>query len=358
MAVINPPGYLHNLATHTAQVDRIAAIASGIMPDGAGLTFRPGVRGIGDLKVAAQGSPNMTVAVAAGLALVKGSLNAFQGLYSVPNDGSTNVTISASNPTLPRNDLIIVRVQDSFYSGATNTATIEVVTGTAAASPSDPALPANSLLLARVRVLANATSIVNGQIDDLRQWTAGVGGVIPCLSTARPNIAEATMIYEIDTDRLRVSDGTGWNYVAGTAPEVIARQTAAQSIPNNTFTSVTFDTEDEDTDGIFTAGGSAFTINTPGLYLIKAQVSFVGSTGGAYRAVQLTKNGTAIPSSATYMANNQGTAVIISVPITFVVRLVATDVIRVQAQHVAGVAINTNTALDALSHMHIVRLAA
>src|SRR3954470_14264950 len=115
MAVINPPGFLHNLATHTAQVDRIASMGAEAMPSGAGLTFRGGCRGTTDLKVTAQGSPNMTVNVSSGLAMVLGTQNAFQGLYSVPNDGTIIVAITAANATLPRNDLIIARVQDSFY---------------------------------------------------------------------------------------------------------------------------------------------------------------------------------------------------------------------------------------------------
>lgn len=214
MTVINPPGYMQNLSTHTAQVDRIAAIGSGMAPSGAGLTWRGGVRGAADMKVAAQGSPNMTVAVAAGLAFVLGTQNAFQGLYTVPNDASVNVTITAAHATLVRWDLIVVRVQDQFYSGASNTATIEVVTGTASASPTDPALPANSLVIGRVRVAAAATSITNAMIDDIRTWTASLGGYVLCLSTNRPTASDGLAIYEIDTDRAYIYNGTTWMVVS------------------------------------------------------------------------------------------------------------------------------------------------
>lgn len=212
MTVINPPGYLHNVATHTAQVDRIAAIASGMVPDGAGLTWREGVRGFGDLLVAAQATPNMTVQVAAGLAFVKGTSNTFQGLYTVANDASVNVTITAAHATLGRRDLIVARIQDAFYAGAANTATIEVVTGTAASSPVDPALPASSLLLARITVDPAVTSITNAKITDLRKWSAALGGTIMCLSTARPTAVgnRGTSIYETDTGWSYVSDGVNW----------------------------------------------------------------------------------------------------------------------------------------------------
>jgi hypothetical protein len=213
MSVISPPGYLHNLGTHTAQIDRIAAVAAGLMPDGAGLTWRGAVRQIDDMKVTQNGTPNMSVNVAAGLAFVKGTENTFQGLYSVPNDGPVNLVIAAAHATLARNDLIICRIRDAFYSGATNTATLEVVTGTAAASPSDPTVPANSLIIGRVRVAAAASSIVTGAIDQLAPVTAALGGMIPCTSTSRPTAVKSTLIYETDTGNIMVYDGAIWQVV-------------------------------------------------------------------------------------------------------------------------------------------------
>src|SRR6185312_13610213 len=99
--------------------------------------------------VTAQGSPNMTVAVAAGAVLVAGSSATVS---------SGNQTISAADSALNRFDLIV-----SNSSGV-----VSVVTGTSAAHPSFPAIPASSVVLAAVYVPANATSITASQIIDKR----------------------------------------------------------------------------------------------------------------------------------------------------------------------------------------------
>jgi hypothetical protein len=182
--------------THPGQDIRIASGAmlgcdqtvtfAGGVPASGGLLVDPGhgVCGFGDLKVTQNGSPNMSVNIAAGTALIRGTQSALQGVYSVANDATDNVTIAASNPTNPRRDLIIAQVRDNaFDAGGINDFRITVVTGTPAASPVDPSLTSfpNALVLARVTVAAAVTSIVNGNITDLRSiaapWANGRGGI-------------------------------------------------------------------------------------------------------------------------------------------------------------------------------------
>lgn len=95
---------------------------------------------------------NMSVDVAAGAWIAGGVLSAATS--------TTNVAISASDPTNPRYDLVT----------ADNTGTIAVVTGTAAAAPNTqiPALPANKIPLAVVTVAAGATSISTANCTDGR----------------------------------------------------------------------------------------------------------------------------------------------------------------------------------------------
>jgi hypothetical protein len=127
----------------------------------------PGVIKAADLLVSAHGTPNMSVDVAAGSAVVAGTQNPNQGSYYFFNDAVVNLVIAASDPTNPRNDLIVARIQDADYTPP-SAASLAVVTGTPAGSPVDPALPANSLVLARVRVDATVTTIVAGKVTDLR----------------------------------------------------------------------------------------------------------------------------------------------------------------------------------------------
>lgn len=134
-----------------------------------------GVTGPTNLKVTQASTPAMKVQVAAGLALITGTLSAEQGPYSFYNDAAVELTIAAADGSNPRRDLIVAQVRDDDYGGSSNDARLVVVQGTPAASPVDPSLSgtANGLVLARVTVPAGATSITNANITDLR---IGVGG--------------------------------------------------------------------------------------------------------------------------------------------------------------------------------------
>lgn len=111
-----------------------------------------GVAGTGVVNgcaVTAQGSPDMTLAVASGTAKVGAA---------VVEVAAGNVTITTAHATNPRFDLVVVD----------NAGTKSVTAGTAAASPSFPAIPANSVVLAAVYVPATDTAIQSNQIVDKR----------------------------------------------------------------------------------------------------------------------------------------------------------------------------------------------
>jgi hypothetical protein len=214
MAVINPPIALQNAGnTHTAEMLRAAL---GINMSGAraaaSLTPRGGVHPFlgGQLAVTQQGSPTTGVQVAAGVCFVPGTENTKQGGYIVMNDAALNVGMTAAPGSNSRIDTIVVRIQDQAYSGASNTATIESVTGTAAASPSAPALPNNAIPLADVLIPSGDTAYTDSQITDRRPYVAT--GVILCRNSAdRPSPAAAGMtIYQLDTQTMYTHNGTAW----------------------------------------------------------------------------------------------------------------------------------------------------
>lgn len=200
-----------------------------------------GVRETGDMAVTANGTPNMTVNVAAGEALIPGTQQpASQGSYYIFNDATVNLAIAASDATNARRDLVVARVYDRDYAGTTGEWQLEVVTGTPAASPADPATPADSLLLARVDVAAAASSISSGNITDLRSRLFG-----------------------------------------GTA------KSAASSAPLTLTTTPT------------ALAGATFTITVPGTYLLSAVFDIdAQATGGGLVVGQVGVNGTAQPSLA------------------------------------------------------------
>lgn len=240
----------------------------------------------GDLSVQQRGAgANMSVDVLLGMALVGGTESAHQGDYAVYNDATVNVVISAADAVNPRIDIIVVRVRDTEYSGGTDNATIEVVTGTPAGVPAEPTIPANCLSLARVDVAALAGSITNANITDRRRALSSLGGLTQCTSATRPsvNLRETMAIGETDTDRLAHYDGsawirTGWYSSTGRTGGVW-RRVAAQSIPNSAVTAIQWDTEDSDSDGFLTPTASTLTVpaGLGGLYAISASEAGLGN---------------------------------------------------------------------------------
>jgi hypothetical protein len=112
--------------------------------------------------VTAQGSPDMTVAVAAGTIKVANKVVAVT---------AGNVTIGTADGTNPRFDLITVN--DSGTKACT--------AGTAAAQPVFPAIPASSIVLAAVYVPASDTTIATNQITDKR---AVISEIVPLIAQA------------------------------------------------------------------------------------------------------------------------------------------------------------------------------
>jgi hypothetical protein len=217
MAVVNPPGFLQNAGNiHTAEILR-AAVNQGIAGrlTTSSLRVRGGVNYElgGALKVQQAGSPNMSVDVLSGVAVIPGSQGSKQGAYSVMNDATTNLVVAAADASNGRIDRVVYRVDDQAYSGGTNTSALAVVTGTPSGSPVAPAAPNNSITLATVLVPALSTSVINSRITDTRFYVAGIGGTIRCLSTARPastEILEGQQIYEVDTKLSYLWDGTNY----------------------------------------------------------------------------------------------------------------------------------------------------
>ena len=122
--------------------------------------------------VTAQATPDMTVAVAAGV------VRNADGTTAVVAAG--NVTITTAHATNPRLDLVV----------ASNAGVKSVTAGTAAASPVFPAIPANSVVLAAVYVPATNTALATNQITDKR-------AVLPApLATAAASAAALVYAYQ------------------------------------------------------------------------------------------------------------------------------------------------------------------
>jgi len=168
--------------------------------------------------VSAQGSPDMTVAVAVGTALVADAAVAV---------AAGNVTITTAHATLPRKDIVVV----------SNAGAKSVTAGTAAAQPLKPAIPANSVVLAEVYVPAADTAINANQITDKRVLLTIPVLTIGALFEGAPPTNGIRMIWRAPFACTVVAVRS--HFDAGTNCVVNARKNQASTFMSTNFTNST-----------------------------------------------------------------------------------------------------------------------
>lgn len=262
-----------------------------------------GLGQFGDLSVGQTGTASMNVVVGIGRAWVPGTnvtnptgftYNS-QGLYFAFNDANVTLSINAADPTNPRIDIVCLTVNDSFYSGSTNNAVLQVITGVPASSPSAPTTPANSLVLAQVNVAANATSITTANITNV---------AIP------GNIRHA-----------EYSNGGGWSVTGGQAWDIGPLSITAPSY-NNSFSN---------TNGVLSG---QINITETGVYSVFVRISNLSGDPGQSN-VKLVGNGSSVWAEAV----NQGG----STPNTWEWEVQRPNLFLTAGQTVRGTMRTTNT---------------
>lgn len=112
---------------------------------------------------------DMSVDVAAGIAVIEGDDQADQGNYVARNTAAANVagiTAPGSNSWIV---IVYLQVRDPDAGGsAGDDAALGFVTGTAAASPVAPTLPDSAIELARITIPTGTVAITNAMISDRR----------------------------------------------------------------------------------------------------------------------------------------------------------------------------------------------
>lgn len=133
-------------------------------------------------RMAVQASSGMNITIGPGAAVIPSAAGTTDGAYRAYNNQTRTLTVTTSDPTSPRIDIVVVGVNDLGTSSSTTF--IEIVAGTPAPSPSAPATPSNTVLLANIAVGAGVSSITSGNITDKRVFTVSPGGILPVATTA------------------------------------------------------------------------------------------------------------------------------------------------------------------------------
>lgn len=172
------------------------------------------------------------------------------------------------------------------------------------------------------------------------------GQVLAVTSLSRPtgyDAYEGRFIYETDTDRIYAYDGTTWifkDWNSAAARPGVSLSDAAQSIPTNSSTAITWGTEVSDPDG-WTAGGIAL-VTVPagwdGVYTVNASASWATTGLGTTPATALLING------ATVYSNN-GLAPYGIHTLSVARAFVAGDTIQFVVFQTSGAAVNVNSTM-------------
>lgn len=128
-------------------------------------------------KVSQQASPGSTVRVASGRVVISATGSGLGGGYGFWNDGSINSPAIDPTSTNGRKDRLILRVTNGVPA-------LEVVKGTAAASPAEPSITgSNYIELALVTLPSSTTNVTDAFLTDRRyfggRWAMpwGAGGI-------------------------------------------------------------------------------------------------------------------------------------------------------------------------------------
>lgn len=175
--------------------------------------LRPGAGNPG--KVVASGTPDVNVKVEKFMAVVTATRGLGEYIATLDADKTMNILgTTPAHGSLQRNHLIIGRQTDTYYlDGSTAFTVMEVIGVAGAGDPSLAAYP-DYIPLARLRIPANATTITNAMIDDLRPpWVAALGGLLGVTGTTdRATLTpyNGFPIYRLDRKWIEIHDGTAW----------------------------------------------------------------------------------------------------------------------------------------------------
>ncbi|MFF2522225.1 hypothetical protein [Streptomyces liangshanensis] len=212
------PVWINGLDYDGTELRRVQALS--VMTNGIALGGRAGiVPGSGSLAVSLAGS---TINVAAGTAWVHLT---GQGMYGVSLNAGGTATLSAAHATLPRVDLVYLRVWDNAVDASgLNRADVVYLAGTAAASPAAPVPAGTQIYLPLATIAVPASGGGSPSVSQVVPVTVAPGGILPDPAATGYYAGQ----YRDNGVGLQRWDGTAWSYpvLNGVGSKMFKRKTA------------------------------------------------------------------------------------------------------------------------------------
>lgn len=241
MTVLTPPGYTQG-GTYTAKLDRVYNTTTRVVADvSTQLRARQGFY-TGRAPVYANPSGwDITMSACAGV--VANTFAVSSGDYELANDGTVQVTLAASSPTLNRQDIIGFQIKDNLFdSSGLNTAVPAVIQGANSAGASaDPLLPSSFIPVLRAIVPAASSAPT---LQTLVRYTTNDGGALRIDSAAhRAELAPyaGLRIWRSDRRWYETYSGVAWEVEGPAICTSVADRDSAITTPRSGMLAVTTD---------------------------------------------------------------------------------------------------------------------
>lgn len=282
--------------------------------------------------------------------------------FRVDNTAVETLSVDSNGSGNPRIDVVslVVNTAASPNDDASNVASFTVSKGTPAASPSAPTSPANSLELARFTVSNGASQVSSSDIIDLRIRPYLQNDVFdePVLANDKALKGEDTSGNALDLIKVGTSDeveigNSNPNTFAGIINNpaqyrTLLSKSGSQSIPNASFTRLTFGTGSEvvDVGDMHSTSVNTSRITIPadgaGIYHVYASVIWAASASGNRRIVGILVNGSAANPAVRQDQGPVGSGITV-VNVSGFVAVSGGDYIEINAYQDSGGALNVDT---------------
>ncbi|MER6531150.1 hypothetical protein [Streptomyces sp. NPDC001508] len=231
MVAVNP-AWIDSVALDAfrlRRIDSLMVMSNGLDPLGARTGILPGSN---SFNVTVSGT---TITVGTGITSL---YYAGQGTYRIAITAASTLTLDAPHATLPRVDLVYLRVWDnSVDASGLNKADVVYLAGTPSSSPSAPTPPGTQIYMRLAHITVPASGGGAPTVNTtVRPVTVAAGGILP--TTTAPSTPYTGQYYDDGTTLWRW-DGSAWKGINPLLPSSSEQISFPSSPATGSFTDFT-----------------------------------------------------------------------------------------------------------------------